>query len=371
MKNREGITLIALVITIVVLIILAGITINLTIGENGILSKAKKAKEDMNFAAAYERVNLKIIEANTEKMSTDGRTCTLKELEEYLAKEEQIDIVIKSYNKEAYVDTRLGVVPANLENIVVQIVGYEQYSFLIGKTIAVEKVSKDDGNTFIDIADFSPSNSEIQTPVYERYEFAYKNEEQKFIAQYTGTYKIECWGAAGGTADANNPGGNGAYVSGYIKLNKGTELFIYTGGKGVDNVTSSNYLTSGGFNGGGYGSYGYPCAGGGGATDVRTESNNINSRIIVAAGGGGDTSYRTNIITAYGKGGDAGGLQGYNGQSNYNSNYLGFGGTQISGGSGNGTNHYGSFYQGCNSPVPSDDRAGGGGGWYGGRSLIW
>ena len=45
-KNRQkGITLIALVITILVLIILAGVTINLTIGENGIFSKAKYAKE--------------------------------------------------------------------------------------------------------------------------------------------------------------------------------------------------------------------------------------------------------------------------------------------------------------------------------------
>ena len=38
-------TLIALVITIMVLVILAGVTINLTVGENGIFSKAKYAKE--------------------------------------------------------------------------------------------------------------------------------------------------------------------------------------------------------------------------------------------------------------------------------------------------------------------------------------
>ena len=45
-KNRQkGITLIALVITILILIILAGVTINLTVGENGIFSKAKYAKE--------------------------------------------------------------------------------------------------------------------------------------------------------------------------------------------------------------------------------------------------------------------------------------------------------------------------------------
>ena len=45
MKKQRGITLIALVITIMVIVILAGVTLNLTVGENGIFSKAKYAKE--------------------------------------------------------------------------------------------------------------------------------------------------------------------------------------------------------------------------------------------------------------------------------------------------------------------------------------
>jgi len=45
MKKAKGITLIALVITIIILIILAGVAINLTIGENGIFSKAKYARD--------------------------------------------------------------------------------------------------------------------------------------------------------------------------------------------------------------------------------------------------------------------------------------------------------------------------------------
>ena len=43
-KNEKGITLIALVITIIVLIVLAGIAISMTIGENGIFTKAREAK---------------------------------------------------------------------------------------------------------------------------------------------------------------------------------------------------------------------------------------------------------------------------------------------------------------------------------------
>ncbi|MGN1326603.1 MAG: type II secretion system protein [Clostridia bacterium] len=43
-KNQKGITLIALVVTIVILLILAGISINAVIGENGLISKARDAK---------------------------------------------------------------------------------------------------------------------------------------------------------------------------------------------------------------------------------------------------------------------------------------------------------------------------------------
>ena len=45
--ENKAITLIALVITIIVLIILAGVTINLTLGQNGLFTRAKQASEDL------------------------------------------------------------------------------------------------------------------------------------------------------------------------------------------------------------------------------------------------------------------------------------------------------------------------------------
>lgn len=44
-KRKNGITLVALVVTIVVLLILAGVSINLVLGNNGIITKAKEARE--------------------------------------------------------------------------------------------------------------------------------------------------------------------------------------------------------------------------------------------------------------------------------------------------------------------------------------
>lgn len=45
-KNNKGITLIALVITIIILLILAGISIAMLTGENGLLTKANTAKTE-------------------------------------------------------------------------------------------------------------------------------------------------------------------------------------------------------------------------------------------------------------------------------------------------------------------------------------
>lgn len=68
MKNKKtfsekGITLIALVVTIVVLIILAGITIASITGEKGIIKEARTAKELSEKAALEEQVELAIIKA--------------------------------------------------------------------------------------------------------------------------------------------------------------------------------------------------------------------------------------------------------------------------------------------------------------------
>ena len=49
-RNSQGITLIALVVTIVVLLILAGITITFVLGENGIINMAQRAADATNNA---------------------------------------------------------------------------------------------------------------------------------------------------------------------------------------------------------------------------------------------------------------------------------------------------------------------------------
>ena len=79
-KNARGITLIALVITIIVLLILAGITINALSGENGILKRATQAKSKTGRANALEQINLAIITARTEGLGQVDKTVLRDEI---------------------------------------------------------------------------------------------------------------------------------------------------------------------------------------------------------------------------------------------------------------------------------------------------
>jgi type II secretory pathway pseudopilin PulG len=56
LKGQKGITLVALVVTIIVLIILAGISISLVLGNNGIVKKATQGRDNYQTAANEEQV---------------------------------------------------------------------------------------------------------------------------------------------------------------------------------------------------------------------------------------------------------------------------------------------------------------------------
>ena len=58
LKSKKGITLIALIITIIVLLILAGISISMTTKDDSVISRAEYAKEEERYAAIVEEKNL-------------------------------------------------------------------------------------------------------------------------------------------------------------------------------------------------------------------------------------------------------------------------------------------------------------------------
>ena len=79
-KKTKGITLISLVVTIVVLLILAGISIVTLTGENGIITRAQRAKETTEVAKFREAAQLAYMEAYTDNAKNGGYTVDIADV---------------------------------------------------------------------------------------------------------------------------------------------------------------------------------------------------------------------------------------------------------------------------------------------------
>jgi len=89
-KRNSGITLIALVITIIVLLILAGVSIAMLTGDNGILTQATEAKEETRGGAVQEARDLWKTNQESDKLAGTSTAQTLDELLADLKKQKQL-----------------------------------------------------------------------------------------------------------------------------------------------------------------------------------------------------------------------------------------------------------------------------------------
>jgi hypothetical protein len=147
--------------------------------------------------------------------------------------------------------------------------------------------------------------------------FGFTGSVQTFTAPANGTYKLEVWGAQGGSGGCysacptSGVGGKGGYVTGLYYLTQGQTVSVYVGGQGAGYSSGSFMsasLKSGGWNGGGSNSSpSCNCAGsgGGGATDIRIGGTALSNRVLVAGGGGGAGNAEN--TTRLSNGGDGGG----------------------------------------------------------------
>ncbi len=212
------------------------------------------------------------------------------------------------------------------------------------------------------------------------FNFDYTGSEQTFTAPVSGTYRLETWGAQGGSAYEYS-GGYGAYSVGEISLNKGEVICVIVGGAGQG--TNSHTYLSGGYNGGGSANptsdYNEITASGGGATHIATTNRGTldkyasyqNELLIVAGGGGGSAGNKKVMYVTGGAGGGFTGNDGGHYTENLNKvriDAIGYGATQVAGGkyylqsnSGSGGIGMGSFGKGANG-----NYVGAGGGYYGG-----
>ena len=210
-------------------------------------------------------------------------------------------------------------------------------------------------------------------------------QEYTYTVPYTGAYKLETWGAQGGTVEyssATYRGGYGGYSVGNIQLTSGQKLYINVGGVGTGGGATS--LFTGGYNGGGditskSSTLDHYHATGGGATHIATKtgllstlSSDLDSILIVSGGGGG--GYRhTGGVGLSSIGGEGGGYIGTDSTLGKSNGKQGLGGTQTGGGKYDGSTEttstiFGSFGQGG---IPSASwGSAGGGGFYGGGASY-
>ena len=109
-QKNKGITLIALVVTIVVLLILAAVSISMLSGENGIIKQATQSKENTNREGAREKFNLVVTNVKAGKMEKNEKfllsDSLAQEIESYNEIEsatftgEKIEVVVDGYTFE-------------------------------------------------------------------------------------------------------------------------------------------------------------------------------------------------------------------------------------------------------------------------------
>lgn len=80
MKKERGITLIALVVTIVVLLILAGVSINAIFNENGLIKKAQEAQNKMDQATENDQKELNNLNEWIENVTNEGENTKVEEV---------------------------------------------------------------------------------------------------------------------------------------------------------------------------------------------------------------------------------------------------------------------------------------------------
>lgn len=127
-ERAKGITLISLVITIIILLILAGITIVQLTG-SGLFEKAKLAKVYSREAEAEEKVNLEIIRVQIEKEGT----ATLNDIYNDFSSADNKEINVIEVIKDT-TDTN------KIREIIVSVSGYEEFNFTIGEDLEIIEI---------------------------------------------------------------------------------------------------------------------------------------------------------------------------------------------------------------------------------------
>lgn len=225
MKREKGITLIALVVTIIILIILAAISINLVLGENGIIEKAKLAKGNIETSSLREQIELYRLGLEMESEKTE----TLKDklIENNLVDGQELEEKgIANINDNILVISNFNGLKTLSENVANGINYEGKIIYVVNDIDCGASFDKETGE-LISGENFKPiGDSNVKTEE--------ETNEDAEIKEFNGTFE----------------GANYKISNLYIKENETTEfctgLFGYVGEKGiVENLTITDSYIQG------------------------------------------------------------------------------------------------------------------------------
>ena len=219
-KNKKGITLVALVVTIVVLIILAGITLTLVLGQNGIIGKAKEAKE---------------ASANAEIATGEGLNNLYNEM--VIATGEQTapatpTTVATASGKDVLSNTNNTAIKDDEGNTVTVPAGFKISSDSPTKQEQGIVIEDKDGNQYVwipvaNIANYAITDFGKQLGTYTNYSETMLSDEQTSINAYKGYY-IGRYEAGDVTSTASKTlRTSGASVTNAVAIKKGQAPYNY------------------------------------------------------------------------------------------------------------------------------------------------
>ena len=377
LKMNKGITLVALVVTIIVLIILAGVSISLVLGQDGVVQKAKAGRDNYAEAAKLENEQLANIDVFTAEV---GDTTAPTGSMNMTGGEFTISATINLGENTDVTRTKYVFTTSN------EPLGTDNESLYTDGTIestnqTITKV-KAAGTYYLHILAVSKNGfkdeiiSDTSATSQGKKDFTYANNNMYNVTLEPGNYKLEVWGASGGGSNNSynyDYGGPGGYSVGTISITEPTQLFVVVGGQGTKGTSSGTY--AGGYNGGGSGNY--YSGGGGGATHIglktgllTTYSSDYQTKLIMVAGaGGGAQAYGGSQNQSVG--GAGGGTSGIAGGTNSNWGYQSYSsgpGTQSTYGTNSNTTGWNGSNCGFGRGMDyySNYIGGGGAGFYGG-----
>ena len=162
LKSREGITLISLVVTIIILIILASISIAMILGNNGLLNKAQTASDETKKSQATETMNLKITNIQISSYAETQELPNLQYLADKLCEDNDMEYVLTASKEHASLD-KIDV--TNISSIFTKLKEYP-YEFEINNSLQLASI---DG---IQIAETNKgsANTEFNPNIYDRWD---------------------------------------------------------------------------------------------------------------------------------------------------------------------------------------------------------